>query len=118
MSNTSDFFPPGPLQNPHVQSILASAGPRKLKLMARSRELSRVSKSVILDCGHGTQLLGGVTFKVSAGTKTALIGPNGTGKTTLLNILSQLINPHERLVTIEDVAELHRSSGFPSPECF
>lgn len=36
----------------------------------------------------GTQLLGGVTFKVSAGSKTALIGPNGTGKTTLIRIIS------------------------------
>ncbi|MGO2053706.1 ABC-F family ATP-binding cassette domain-containing protein [Glutamicibacter sp. 287] len=36
----------------------------------------------------GTQLLGGVSFKVTAGSKTALIGPNGTGKTTLIKIIS------------------------------
>ena len=36
----------------------------------------------------GTQLLNGVTFKVPDGTKTALIGPNGTGKTTLFRIIS------------------------------
>ena len=46
----------------------------------------------------GTQLLNGVTFKVPDGTKTALIGPNGTGKTTLFRIISGDLVPDEGVV--------------------
>ena len=42
----------------------------------------------------GRPLLDEVSFRVGDGSTTALIGPNGTGKTTLLRILSAELEPH------------------------
>ncbi|MBT1004234.1 ATP-binding cassette domain-containing protein [Paenarthrobacter sp. DKR-5] len=43
----------------------------------------------------GRQLLNGVSFRVADGAKTALIGPNGTGKTTLLRIIAGDVDAEE-----------------------
>jgi pilus assembly protein CpaF len=43
---------------------------------------------------------------VVAGVATAICGATGTGKTTLLNVLAAAVPAGERIVTIEDAAEL------------
>lgn len=48
---------------------------------------------------------------VRARFNVLISGATGSGKTTLLNILSQAIQNHERVVTIEDAAELQLRNG-------
>jgi ATPase subunit of ABC transporter with duplicated ATPase domains len=55
--------------------------------------------AVSLSLPDGRPLLREVTFRVGDGAKTALIGPNGTGKTTLLRILAGDLTGHEGAVT-------------------
>jgi pilus assembly protein CpaF len=43
---------------------------------------------------------------VEAELNTVISGGTGTGKTTLLNVISSFIPPKERVITIEDAAEL------------
>ena len=49
---------------------------------------------------------------VAAGIAIAVSGATGTGKTTLLNVLAAAVPARERIVTIEDVAEL----SLPGPQ--
>lgn len=71
---------------------------------------------------YGLQpILQDISFKVEAGQTLAIIGPNGTGKTTLLDLIAGLaspaggtvsINGHVRRSTVEDELAIRRQTVF------
>ena len=54
----TEFNPRGLLRNPHVQSVLASSGVRRLLFRRRHAGLKSESVEYILDCGDGIRLQG------------------------------------------------------------
>lgn len=60
-------------------------------------------ENVTLTYGDKTALKN-ISFKLAAGSKTAIIGPTAAGKTQLLYLLSGLIKPQTGKIYIDDVA--------------
>ncbi|MCA2188986.1 ABC transporter ATP-binding protein [Nonomuraea cavernae] len=78
------------------QASLSEAGPAEL-------EVSEVSYS------YGTgDVLHDVTFEVRSGRTVALVGPTGSGKSTLVQLLARLVDPPSGRVLLDgvDVREL------------
>jgi ABC-type multidrug transport system fused ATPase/permease subunit len=83
---------------------------------------------VTLRYGEGTTAeaaLTGVTMAVEAGSTVALVGPTGSGKTSLVALLARLYDPTGGTVSIDgadlrdvDVESLRRSVAFVADESF
>ena len=50
---------------------------------------------------RGVPVLDGVTFSLAEGEMVALLGPNGTGKTTLLRTINGILRPKGGTVLVE-----------------
>lgn len=69
--------------------------------LKKALELKNISKSF-----GNKAVLKGLSMSVKQGEIVALIGPSGTGKTTLLNILANIIKPDDGEVLIDGVPSI------------
>jgi ABC-type multidrug transport system fused ATPase/permease subunit len=58
----------------------------------------------------GQEVLKSISFKVEPAKVTAIVGPSGAGKTTIVDLLLKLYEPHSGAITIDD-QELSRQDA-------
>jgi pilus assembly protein CpaF len=92
-SRVNIIIPPLAIDGPTISIRKFSKKKITLDIMGRQSNLS-IAMANVLKIGGRCRL----NILISGGT--------GSGKTTLLNAISQMIDPTERIVTIEDAAEL------------
>jgi ATP-binding cassette, subfamily B, multidrug efflux pump len=73
----------------------------------------------------GAQVLHDVNLRIPAGSSLAIVGPTGSGKTTLVNLIPRIYDAEPGTVLIDDrpvrkysLASLRRSIGFVPQETF
>lgn len=92
-SRVNVIIPPLAVDGPILSIRKFGAKPLVAEDLLRNKSLTRPMLDMLESCVKGR-----LNIIVSGGT--------GSGKTTLLNVLSAFISSHERIITIEDSAEL------------
>jgi len=92
-SRVNIITPPLALRGPSISIRKFSKQAITLDAMVRQQNLSPAMSSVL-------------SIAAASRLNVLISGGTGSGKTTMLNALSQLIDPTERIITIEDAAEL------------
>ncbi|MEN8720538.1 MAG: CpaF family protein [Oceanococcaceae bacterium] len=92
-SRVNAVIPPIALDGPSISIRKFRAQPLKVDDLVRYGSLSRELATFLQEA-------------VAKRTSMIVVGGTGTGKTTILNMLSRWISTRERVITIEDAAEL------------
>jgi pilus assembly protein CpaF len=92
-SRVNIIIPPLAIDGPSISIRKFSKKKLTLDVMSRQGNMSVAMANLLKIAGRSR-----LNILISGGT--------GSGKTTLLNAISQMIDPGERIVTIEDAAEL------------
>jgi ATPase subunit of ABC transporter with duplicated ATPase domains len=65
----------------------------------------------------GTMAIDNVSFKIPTGAVTALVGPNGVGKTTLLGLIAGDLDLDDGVIRSDtEIAYMRQSPGFDDPQ--
>ena len=116
----------GPAKRLAKMRVSLSAGMRKVEMMYQvldtpislaekpgAKQLPRGPGGVAFDdvefeYGNGQSVLRGITIDFSAGKTTALVGPSGGGKSTIMNLMMRLYDPTKGTVKIDgtDVSDV------------
>jgi pilus assembly protein CpaF len=92
-SRVNAIIPPLAIDGPIMSIRRFSADPLKLQDLVDFNSMTAAMAEVLQGLGKSK-----VNILISGGT--------GSGKTTMLNVVSGFISPNERIVTVEDAAEL------------
>jgi pilus assembly protein CpaF len=92
-SRVNVIVPPLSLRGTAISIRKFSAKPITLDIMAKGGSMSEKMSTAL-------KIAGASRFNI------VISGGTGSGKTTMLNALSKMIDPGERVITIEDAAEL------------
>src|SRR5262245_9435794 len=87
------------------QIVQYRMGPSRMGLTFTSREMPapRLSAMAVSKCFGGVHAVDDVTFTVQKGEIVSLIGPNGAGETSLLNMISGFFRPDSGSILLEDL---------------
>ena len=81
-------------------SVVAAINPVTSQLTTGSIQFEDVTFAYP---GAEKPVLGNMNFAIASGSTTAIIGPTGSGKTTLINLIARLVDPTEGRVLIDGV---------------
>jgi ATP-binding cassette subfamily B protein/subfamily B ATP-binding cassette protein MsbA len=89
--------------DPAAPVAIPSPSPSPLPISGRGKGRGLRFENVSFQYHPEKPILRDVTFEVRAGETLAIVGPNGCGKTTLLQLLPRFYDPDSGCVTIDNV---------------
>jgi energy-coupling factor transporter ATP-binding protein EcfA2 len=95
-----------PFRSPIINHTGCS-GLCELKKDIRSRDTILRVNDVAFNYPHGQQVLRDISFEIGRGELVALLGANGTGKTTLAHLISGLLKPCRGEILLNGVGKLN-----------